>query len=93
MSLYMVHCICNQEREISMYNVITTDKKGNMVNKVEPEEKVIFYIGNLMTIPDICSIQAYDIVNSVDTFAWNRKDFYNLCGTLSQKVANYLDNL
>ena len=76
-----------------MYNVITTDKQGNVVTKVELEEKVAFYIGNLMIDPDICQVQAYDVFNSVNAFSWNQKDFYSLYGALSQKVANYLDKL
>lgn len=76
-----------------MYNIITIDKQGNVVNKVEPEEKAIFYIGNSMTNSDICKIIASDIFTGFDAFAWSKEDFYRLYGKLSQKVGNYLDNL
>lgn len=76
-----------------MYNVITMDTQGNVVTKVEPEEKVIFYIGNSMIDPYICQIQAYDIFNSVDAFSWNKKEFYSFHGMLSERVASYLDRL
>lgn len=76
-----------------MYNVVTIDKQGNSVTKVELEDKVILYIGNSIIDPNICQVQAYDVFNSVNAFSWNQKDFYSLYGALSEKVASYLDGI
>lgn len=76
-----------------MYNVLTTDSQGNVTTKVEPENKIIFYLGNSMLSPDISKIMAVDINNQNLAFAWTKEEEHTIVGPLGKKVTDYLDNL